>query len=196
MKKRFIFILFFSVIIIFPNFAQVKVNDGISVEVNINLPISDIVLERRNTKKQSPRPRRGRSIVIHRCDHSCNHNFGSIFNQNGSNEEYMYQVTNASLIPSENGEDHIVYDLDTGDILELIIVTSNYNYNDYNYQHYDPNNSDLLQENIILAITFNGKEIPLHKGNLSLQPQGVGAFHSVINLHSINEGDFSGTVNF
>ncbi|WP_109437615.1 MULTISPECIES: hypothetical protein [Aquimarina] len=194
MKKDSFLLLFFSVLIIFPISAQLVVGGRVAVDVDINLPIPDVVIERRTSKQQLPKSKRGRPIVIHRCDHTCHHDFGAIQNQNAPSGEYLYQVANASLVPSENGEDHIVYDLDTGDVLEIIIVTGNYA--DYNYHYFNPDYNSLPPDNIILAITFNGQEIPLHTGSISIEPQGIGGYHSVLNLHSIYEGNFNGTVNF
>ena len=50
-------------------------------------------------------------------------------------------------------------------------------------------------ENSIVKVLLNNQYLDLRDGSLSLQPKQNG-FHSVINLHSIQEGDFNGTVNF
>ena len=65
--------------------------------------------------------------------------------------------------------------------------------NSYDHNYKDCECSD---KNRIIKVLLNGKYLELRDGSLSLQPGGQNNFHSVINLHSLYEGDFNGTVNF
>ncbi|WP_299311533.1 hypothetical protein [uncultured Aquimarina sp.] len=171
--------------------SQVIIDGGVSVDVNINLPIPDVVVIGRK-EKPKPRPRKP---VIHSCDQGCNHHnastYGEIQNQNGPYGRRMYMVVQAKLEEYHNGLEKVIYRLDSGDVLELIIVTANEN--DYNYHSYA--NCECNENNKIIEVLLNGQYIPLRDGSLSLQPRTEG-FHTVINLHSHEEGDFNGTINF
>ncbi|WP_025663619.1 hypothetical protein [Aquimarina megaterium] len=191
MKKYYIPFVFLILIVMFPVSAQIRIVGKVSV--NINHPIPEVVIVKGRSKRPMPRQRRKPPVIVSTCN-PCNHSFGAINNQNGPSGRYVYQVTNASLLPSENEGERIIYNLDTGEVLEIIIVTAHSN--DYNYHYNKPDCNCVQHNNTILAILLNGKEIPLRDGSLSLQPRSNGKFHSVINLHSIYHGDFNGTINF
>ncbi|MHA7057312.1 hypothetical protein ACWGOQ_0008850 [Aquimarina sp. M1] len=179
--------------------SQVVIGGGVSVDVNIDLPIPDVVvIGRKEGPRRRTKPRvvtKPRKPVIHSCNQGCNHHNGSVFgeiqNQNGPYGRQIYNVVQARLSGYQNGLEKVIYRLNSGDILELIIATANEN--DYNYHNYS--NCECSQNNRIIEVLLNGQYIPLRDGSLSLQPRN-GGFHSVINLHSQNEGDFNGTVNF
>ncbi len=195
MKNYQIVLVAIAMIMTNSMYSQIRIGGGISIGVNIDLPIPDIVVVERRTDLPRPRnPRCGRA-VIHTCDHRCNPNFGTIQHQNGPNGRYIFEVVNVSLAPINNGEEKLIYNLDTGEELEIIISTIKGN--DYNYHYLDRNcNNCRPNSNVILAVFLNGEELPLRNGSLSLQPIGNGRFHSVVNLHSFYDGDFNGTVNF
>ena len=183
-------------------YSQVRVGGGVFVDVTIDVPIPDVVVIGKRPKPR-PKPRvvkKPRKSVIHTCNHGCNHNnnnydhydFGEIQNQNGPYGRQIYQVNQAHIEGLNNGLERVVYQLNSGDALELVIATANHN--DYNYHSCHHNNCH--QNNRIIEVLLNNQSLPLRDGSLSLQPKGQNRFHSVINLHSVNEGDFNGTVNF
>ena len=134
--------------------------------------------------------KKSRRPIIH-TNHNTDISYGEIRNQNGPYGLQDYYVQEAYLQTFQDGLENVVYYLDSGDVLELVIATANPQ--DYNYHIY--NNSNCNQNNKIVKVLLNNKYLDLRDGSLSLQPKQNG-FHSVINLHSIHEGDFNGTVNF
>jgi len=186
----------FGIIFIFSGanlFSQITIGGQIAVDVHINAPIPEVIIaERRPNPRIISKPP---SPLIHICDHSCDHNtpvyFGEIMNQNGPYGRQIYGVLRAQLQTFTNGLEQLIYEFDNGDILEISIVTANSN--DYNYHSY--HNCDCEQKNRIIEVLINGNSIELESGSLSLQPQS-GGFHTVLNLHSVQEGDFNGTINF
>ncbi|WP_299180500.1 hypothetical protein [uncultured Aquimarina sp.] len=177
----------------FKSYSQVRIGGDASIDISINIPIPDIVIEQRKNPRVATKP----SVpVIHNCDHLCTHNenvsYGEIQNQNGPFGRQIYQVTRARLESSPVGSESVIYLLDSGDVLELIIVTANLQ--DFNYHNYG-DTCDCSQKNRIVKVLLNNQQIQLRDGSLSLQPKRNG-FHSVINLHTEFEGDFNGTVNF
>ncbi|WP_298317123.1 hypothetical protein [uncultured Aquimarina sp.] len=175
------------------SYSQVIIGGEASIDISINIPVPDIVIERRPDVRIETRPS---APVIHSCDHNCSHNeyvsYGEIQNQNGPYGRQIYLVTQAQLESNRVGSESVTYVLDSGDVLELIIVTANLQ--DFNYHSYS-DNCECSQKNRILEVLLNDQKISLRDGSLSLQPKENG-FHSVINLHSKFEGDFNGTINF
>ncbi len=188
-------ILFFSINFL-SVFGQVSIGGGISID--INLPIPDVVIiDAPQPRNPTPAPRRRPRRIKkrrHECN-SCRHNerysYGEIQNQNGPLGRQIYTVTGARLHPLQSGVEVVSYKLNSGDILELFIVTEKPN--DYNYHVYG--GDCMCENNRIEKVLLNGQYLELEDGNLSLQPRGRG-FHSVLNLHSVYEGDFNGSVNF
>lgn len=198
MKKRTLLLILFISTITTPIFSQIVIGGGISID--IKLPLPEVVIigktpRRAPTPQPRPRPR-PRPTDCHSCDgnhhHENTYSYGEIQNQNGPGGRYIYAVQQAQLTPLNNGEEVVTYQLNSGDILELFIITANTN--DYNYHSY-ADNCSCNHNNRITKVLLNGQYLPLRDGSLSLQPKNNG-FHSVINLHSIHEGDFNGTVNF
>ncbi len=190
MKNTKSFLVLFLFVFSFQfNSAQIRIGGGVSIGVQIGLPLPDVVVVSRR-----PVPSK-RPVIVHRCNHTCHHTFGFIDNQNTPSGNYHYQVTNASLVASHQSEqERLIYNLDTGDILELIIAMSNPN--DFNYHFYNPNCNCEQVSNTILEVLFNGSPIAIQTGSLSLQPKPGGRLHSVLNLHSFDEGDFNGSIDF
>ena len=177
--------------------AQVRIGGGVSIDINLPLP-EIVVVNRRPAPIPQPRRRRvpqPRPVPaprpVHTCSHVCVHSLGTINNQNRPDGQYNYAVLNATVSPERQFSDRVFYALDNGETLEFIIQTANPN--DFNY-HYYQNRRD-CHNNMILAVLLNGNEIPVRDGHLSLQPGHHGT-HSVINLHTVYDGDFNGTVNF
>ncbi len=198
MKRQIVLFLLFFSIFSATIFSQIRI--GGSISIDINLPIPDVVIVGKSPKRvpvpqpeQCPIPREKR----HRCNDNCNHNnvfsYGEIQNQNGSYGNERYSVLDAHITLLQNREEIITYELDSGDVLELFIVTINPN--DYNYHTYS-NSYSCNKNNHITKVVLNGKFLDLRNGSLSLQPRGNNGFHSVLNIHSVYEGDFNGSVNF
>ncbi len=177
-------------------FSQIRIGGGVSID--INLPIPDVVIVDRPTRRvPEPAPRRKprvekRRKACNQCHRDRTYSYGEIQNQNGPFGRQIFSVVDAHLEPLQNRTEVVSYQLDSGDVLELFIVTENPN--DYNYHVYRDNYR--CENNRIIKVLFNGDYLDLEDGNLSLQPRGRNGFHSVINLHSIYEGDFNGSVNF
>lgn len=198
MKNQLIFLSALFIVISTSLSAQVRIGGGVSVDVSIDIPIPEIVVVKKRTPKK-PRPKvitkQPRKPIIHRCNGHCNHNtnvsYGEIRNQNGPYGLQDYYVQEAQIQPLQNGLENVIYYLDSGDVLELVIATANPQ--DYNYHIY--NNCECSNNNKIVKVLLNSQYLDLRDGSLSLQPKQNG-FHSVINLHSMHEGDFNGTINF
>jgi len=174
MKNTFKLTLAFILGMFFLTNAQVRIGGGISID--IDLPLPEIVVE-----KKRPIPAPQRYPKQKRKQRTVNRRDGS----------YNYHVINASIAKANYNTESILYEFDNGETLELIIATTNPH--DYNYHFY--NNRGPHGGNQIQVILLNGYELPAHSASLSLQPKRIG-YHSVLNLHSVNEGNFNGTVNF
>jgi len=85
----------------------------------------------------------------------------------------------------QQGEE-LSFTFDSGDVLSMIIYTAQTN--DFNYHFNSPGNA-------ITNVKLNGYPIAIRDAGLSLQPKNQN-FTAVINVHTINEGDFNGTVHF
>ena len=190
MKNTFKLTLAFILGMFFLSNAQVRIGGGISID--IDLPLPEIVVEK---KRPIPAPQRypkqkRKQRTVNRPVYN-KHSLGSINNQNRRDGSYNYHVINASIAKADYNTESILYEFDNGETLELIIATTNPH--DYNYHFY--NNRGPHGGNQIQVILLNGYELPAHSASLSLQPKRIG-YHSVLNLHSVNEGNFNGTVNF
>lgn len=211
MKTNTLFILIVALFLSHVSSSQVIIGGGVGVSIDVNIPFPDIVITKRKPippAPPAPRPdihtcnhvicghHTPRPQVVHACT-TCNHNyaFGTINNQNRPNGQYLYQVVNANINTVSNGQELVSFNLNNGELLELVIATANHN--DYNY-HYNSHvcrhRCGCSNNNMILSVQLNGREMPLRDGSLSLQPRH-GGFHAVVNLHSLYEGDFNGTVN-
>lgn len=196
MKNKIALSLLFFSIISSSVFSQVRIGGGISID--INLPFPDVVVVDNPPRRvPEPKPRRIPKKRRHRCDDYCHHNetfsYGEIQNQNGRFGRQVFSVLGAEIQPLRYNREVVHYELDSGDVLELFIVTENPD--NYNYHKYSDNRR-CDDGNRITKVLLNGQRLKLLDGNLSLQPRGSNNFHSVINIHSVYEGDFNGTVNF
>lgn len=204
MKIKFAFLYAALWLVCFTVTAQVKIEGVITVD--IPLPkVPEVII----VKPDYPtHPERRGEERPNRKDKTLDY-FGEITNQNGPNRgAFTHLVRNAKLQKLHNGLESVLYYLDSGDILELIIATGNaqdYNYHTHNSHHRKGNrgggkypskrHNQQHNKNTIVKVLLNNKYLDLRDGSLSLQPKQHG-FHSVINLHSLYEGDFNGTVNF
>lgn len=197
--KKLIFILscafFISPII----FAQITVDGQIDIAINIPVPEIVIVVDDPVPAPQ-PKPAPEEIIIIEDepeiipVDGYPKNAQGTIINQNGPFEGRIdYKVQSAVLEDLTVGE-KLSFILDSGDVLSMIIYTKNYD--DINYIYYDDgcfNCND--QENSIVHPRLNGFALAVRNANLSLQTNNQ-HFTAVLNLHTLNEGDFNGTVQF
>ena len=120
MKKSILFSLAFLVFA--SAFSQIRIEGGISV--NIDLPIPDIVI---STRKPRPVTPSRRPANVHVCSHNCNHSLGQIHNQNTARGSYIYEVVDAKLVLENDIDERLILSLDSGEILEIIIVTGSPN---------------------------------------------------------------------
>ncbi|MEM6807297.1 MAG: hypothetical protein AAF696_38200 [Bacteroidota bacterium] len=97
-----------------------------------------------------------------------------------------FDVVGAAVVWIERNIYSLTYLLDTGDTYEIIFAKCS---KDFNY-HFPRNNT----ENKILEIFWNNVSFPLRDAALSLQPQRGINFTAIINIHSLDFGDWQGTV--
>ncbi|MBW1297637.1 hypothetical protein [Aquimarina litoralis] len=184
MKTNYYLVIIFCSVLANKSYNQIRIGGGVSIDVSIDLPLPEVVIvDQKPNPEVISQPRR---IPVYE-----NVSFGEIQNQNGPYGRLIYQVSNAQLESYDSREERVIYSLDSGDILEILLITVNAQ--DYNYHSYG--SCDCLDKNRIVEVLLNRQPILLRDGSLSLQPSANG-FHSVINLHSKFEGDFNGTVNF
>lgn len=115
---------------------------------------------------------------------------GQLLNQNNETIQQSliaYQVKAAFIKQSEANTYHLKMNFITKDSLSLYILKQN---DDLNF-HSDAKEN----QNTLLLSIFNQDTLEMEPGALSLQPvQENNTFTAVTNLHTINLGDFNGTV--
>ncbi|MBT1705844.1 hypothetical protein [Chryseosolibacter indicus] len=114
---------------------------------------------------------------------------GSIDQQNAG-PKVTFVVDEAYVVLSEDDKNlHVVrYQFSSNDYLDLIIAkrTSDYNY------HFPGSKN----ENTLVSAIYNGKALSLKESAVSIQPRPEeDSFHTVVNVHTNDAGDFNGTVN-
>ena len=182
------------VILLLSSFSKVnsQVQIGGSIDININLPFPKVVIV-----KEEPRPvyhpkeekrQKGHKPKKQHCEEYV-YSLGTISNQNNRFGNMDLLIVDAVFEPIGRGLERITYFTNTRETIAIIIHTNNPN--DFNYQY---NTNPHCTSNTIVSVVLNGHEMPLRAGSISLQPGRQ--FHSVVNLHSIYEGTFNGTVNF
>lgn len=116
------------------------------------------------------------------------HAEGTIDQQNAG-PKATYTVESAYLTTLENGTHLLHYRFTSQDSLELFIGKRS---EDYNY-HSDATSD----QNVLLRVTFNNSALVLKDGTaVSIQPRSdENRFHTVVNVHTVDKGDFNGTVN-
>jgi len=138
---------YLALVLLFMSFslsAQVRVEGGVSIDISVP-PVPEVIIV--NPGPNTPRPNpRDRRIEIPRDDRSnrgggnrnnrgFNSRYGEIRNQNGPNGLQDLPVRNAQLQTLRDGLENVVYYLASGDVLELVIATSNPN--DYIHSVYE-----------------------------------------------------------
>ncbi len=173
------------------NNVEAQVSVGGQIDIRIGLP-EVVVINRAPQPRRVPQPRRRPPIVVTErvpaprpCD--CDHSLGTIMNQNNG-PRFDYYVLDASVNYLPNHELDLILNLDTGDTMVISMIEVNPQ--DYNF-HYHCN--PRIQSNTITAIHINNAPIALHSAAVSLQPNSRG-FNAVLNLHSVHNGDYNGTV--
>jgi len=141
--------------------------DG-QIDITINLPIPEVVIIQDNPIPE-PKPHPTPEIIII------------------DNEEPQVVSTNLSAL---NQGEELSFTFDSGDVLSMVILTAQPN--DFNY-HYCTHCKG--QKNAIVDVKLNGYSIAMRNASLSLQPNNQ-HFTAVVNVHSLDEGDFNGTVHF
>lgn len=114
---------------------------------------------------------------------------GMIMNQNnGSVARIDYEVDSAH-IKSLGGNEYLVYyRFTTSDSMSIHITKAT---QDLNYHYPKPET-----ENQILKVYFNQDSLDLDNAAISIQPrEEYNGYHTVVNVHTNNMGQFNGTVN-
>ena len=180
---------FILVLFVLAPFSSAKAQVSIGGQIDINIGLPDIVVVKPAPKKKRA-PRRKRPVVIRdrgpvyeRVEYS----YGTIRNQNNG-PKFDYQVVEASIVSFSKSELDLILHFDTGDIMAISMHEANFN--DYNFHYYNsPNDCN----NTIESITINDTPIALNNAAVSLQPKDD-SYTAVVNLHSLYDGDFNGTV--
>lgn len=112
---------------------------------------------------------------------------GAIDQQNAGTK-VTYTIESAYLTTLENGTHLLHYRFTSHDSLELLIGKRSA---DYNY-HSDA----VSDQNVLLSASFNNSPMALEGSSVSIQPRSdENRFHTVVNVHTLDKGDFNGTVN-
>lgn len=115
------------------------------------------------------------------------HAEGTIDQQNAG-PKVTYTVESAYLTTLENGTHLLHYRFTSQDSLELLIGKRSA---DYNY-HSDATSD----QNVLLSVAFNNSAMALEGSAVSIQPRSdENRFHTVVNVHTLDKGDFNGTIN-
>lgn len=182
-------VFIFLCVSVFTMDAQVII-DG---QIDIRIDGPDIVITNRTPERQTI-PRKRQPVIVTERIPAPEHPIysgpsdGTIINQNNG-PRFDYQVVDASVVQLSNYNLDLVLQLDTGDIMTIAMQESNYN--DYNFHYYERPNG---HNNTIYDIRLNNVSIPLNSAAVSLQPKGNRSYTAVVNLHSLYDGDFNGTV--
>ena len=112
---------------------------------------------------------------------------GAIEQQNDEGPKVIYIVSSGALREAEENFYTVSFTFENGESLELGIIKKTA---DYNY-HFPGNESD----NRLISATFNGEVLDLTDSSISIQPdQGDNKLHVITNMHTLNAGDFNGTL--
>lgn len=112
---------------------------------------------------------------------------GNIDKQNAG-PKVTYTVRKASVFPTGNGIYVARYNFTSGDSLDLVVVRRT---TDYNY-HSD----DEVAKNRLAHVIFNKDTLELNASAVAIQPiMDQNRFSTVVNVHTVDRGDFNGTVN-
>ena len=117
---------------------------------------------------------------------TCTFAQGSLEQQNAG-PKVTHIVNNGALRQAEENLYTISFAFENGESMELTVTKKTA---DYNY-HFP--GQDL--ENQLISAIFNGAELDLKESAISIQPQKEeNKLHVITNLHTLNAGDFNGTL--
>lgn len=107
--------------------------------------------------------------------------------QQNSGPKITYVVNAASLRQSEEDIYSVSFTFENGETLLLSITKKTV---DYNY-HFPGTGL----ENQLISAEFNGIPLDLKESSISIQPdEGENKLHVITNMHTLNAGDFNGTL--
>ena len=111
---------------------------------------------------------------------------GAVEQQNAG-PKVVHIVNSGSLRQTEGDLYTISFAFENGETLQLMVTKKT---SDLNY-HFPGTES----ENQLVAATFNGSELSLKESSISIQPrQEDNKLNVVTNMHTLNAGDFNGTL--
>ena len=111
---------------------------------------------------------------------------GAIEQQNAG-PKIIYIVNEGSLRPDQDDRHTIYLKFENGESLQLLVTKKTV---DNNY-HFPGQES----ENQLLAAVFNGVPLDLMESAISIQPRlEENKLHVITNVHTLNAGDFNGTL--
>lgn len=111
---------------------------------------------------------------------------GSLDQQNAG-PKVTYAVTKASVFPTGNGVYVLRYKFTSNDSLDLVVVrrTTDYNYHSDNQ----------VATNELTHVIFNRDTLEIKASAVAIQPKTEdNRFATVVNVHTVSDGDFNGTV--
>ncbi|WP_130733885.1 hypothetical protein [Flavobacterium sp. J27] len=170
--------------------AQVRI--GGSVDISINLPMPKVIIVKEEPKPM-PAPKAPKKQKVYKpkkqhCE-TILYSLGTIVNHTHRYGRVDLVVVDAFIENLGRGLERVTYLTNTRETLEIVIRTNNPN--DCNY-HYNTNPH--CTTNLIVSVALNSVEMPLHNGSISLQPGE--SIYSVLNLNSVYEGSFNGSIQF
>jgi hypothetical protein len=111
---------------------------------------------------------------------------GSLDQQNAESK-VTYVVSAASLRQSKDHFYNIDFTFENGETLKLSITKKTA---DFNY-HFPGTET----ENQLISAVFNGNALDLKASSIAIQPdQGENKLHIIADMHTMNAGDFNGTL--
>lgn len=167
--------------------AQIRIGGGVNID--ICLPVPEIIITNPRPQRRVERPRRRTRRVIRNRDYErCEEVrfYGEVVNQYRG-RDIIQKVVDIDIIENRNGIVEVAAFLNGGDVLSFTLKTLNFN--DYNY-HYNFNRR--ARENRILEIRFNDRLLPVKDGSISLQPKPRGNYEVVLNIHNRGGDNYFG----
>lgn len=107
--------------------------------------------------------------------------------QQNAGPKVIYIVNNGSLRQTEGEVYTLSFLFENGESLQLTVTKKTADYN-YHFPGID-------SENQLVSAVFNGNTLDLKESSISIQPkQGDNKLDVVTNMHTLNAGDFNGTL--
>ena len=108
--------------------------------------------------------------------------------QQNAGPKVTYTVDEASVFPTGNGIYVLRYKFTSRDSLDLVVTRRT---TDYNY-----NSDNAIAKNQLTHVIFNKDTLELGTSAVAIQPKpDQNRFSTVVNVHTVANGDFNGTVN-